>query len=183
MKARRILSGLTAVIVVGAAATVFAHDRDQEDARASLNGFHENPSISTTGRGTLELRIDTEAETIEFELRYRGLEGVDPTEAGGVVTAAHIHVSAPGVNGGVAAFLCGGGGRPACPEQPATITGTIDKENIIGPAAQGIDEGEESAFEELVRAIRNGYTYVNVHTTRFPSGEIRGQIETYRRHR
>ena len=29
---------------------------------------------------------------------------------------------------------------------------------------------------ELIRAIRVSETYVNVHTTRFPAGEIRGQI-------
>jgi hypothetical protein len=65
----------------------------------------------------LRLRIDDEAQTMEYELSYDNLEGVGTTPfvTNGVVTAAHIHVSAPGVNGGVATFLCGGGGKPACP--------------------------------------------------------------------
>jgi hypothetical protein len=45
--------------------------------------------------------------------------------------------------------------------------------NVIGPAAQGVAPGE---FAELVRAIRAGVTYANVHTTTHGSGEIRGQI-------
>jgi hypothetical protein len=32
-------------------------------------------------------------------------------------------------------------------------------------------------WEELLRAIRAGVTYVNVHTTGRPGGEIRSQIE------
>jgi hypothetical protein len=137
----------------------------------------EVPSISTTGRGTLELRIHDGSRVIEYKLKYRELEGVAPLSDGGVVTAAHIHFSPEAVNGGVAAFLCGGGGKPACPTPSGTVRGEISPADIVGPEAQGIDAGELTAFDELVSAIRAGYTYVNVHTTRWPSGEIRGQIE------
>ena len=53
------------------------------------------------------------------------------------------------------------------------MTGTIAAADVIGPAAQGIAPGE---FRELVRAMRAGATYANVHSTTFPAGEIRGQI-------
>jgi hypothetical protein len=133
-----------------------------------MDGFEENPSVVTTGWGRLRLRIDDRAQIIRFELSYDDLEG-------GAVSASHIHVAAKHVNGGVSAFFCGGGGKPACPMmQPAMITGMIVPSDVIGPAGQGIDPGE---FDELVRAIRAGYTYANVHTTRWPGGEIRGQIK------
>lgn len=48
--------------------------------------------------------------------------------------------------------------------------------NVIGPAAQGVAIGE---FEEVLRALRLGVAYANVHSDRSPGGEIRGQI---RRH-
>jgi hypothetical protein len=32
------------------------------------------------------------------------------------------------------------------------------------------------SYADLVAAIRAGDTYVNVHTTQFPGGEIRGQL-------
>jgi len=53
------------------------------------------------------------------------------------------------------------------------VTGVIDAADVIGPAGQGIAPGE---FNELVRAIRSGNTYANVHTNMYPGGEIRGQI-------
>jgi hypothetical protein len=54
------------------------------------------------------------------------------------------------------------------------VSGTITSADVIGPAGQGIAPGE---FDELVRALREGATYANVHTTLYPGGEIRGQID------
>jgi hypothetical protein len=53
------------------------------------------------------------------------------------------------------------------------LSGTIVPANVIGPVGQGIAPGE---FAELVAAIRAGRAYANVHSTLFPAGEIRGQI-------
>jgi hypothetical protein len=52
------------------------------------------------------------------------------------------------------------------------VEGVLTAANVIGPAAQGIAAGE---FQELIRAMRAGKAYVNVHTTTFAGGEIRGQ--------
>jgi hypothetical protein len=131
-----------------------------------LSGYQENPDISSTGTGTFEATIDDDAQTITYELTYSALEG-------GAATASHIHFGKRAVNGGVSAFLCGGGDKPACPATPATVTGVIDAADIIGPAGQGIAAGE---FDELVAAIRAGHTYVNVHTPTWPGGEIRAQV-------
>ncbi len=75
-------------------------------------------------------------------------------------------------------FLCsnlgnGPAGTQACPPAPATITGTIRPADVVGPADQGIDPMQ---FDELVRAIRAGVTYANVHSGTFPNGELRGQL-------
>jgi hypothetical protein len=124
-------------------------------------------TISSTGTGQFVAEIDDEAQTISYELTYSEIEG-------GPTTQAHIHFGARGTTGGVSAFLCGGGSKPApCPPVEGTVTGVITAADIIGPASQGIEPG---AFAELVRAIRSGVTYVNVHSTRWPTGEIRGQI-------
>jgi hypothetical protein len=55
------------------------------------------------------------------------------------------------------------------------VSGVLTPANVIGPAAQGVAPGE---FAELVRAIRAGVTYANVHTQAFMGGEIRGQISS-----
>ena len=45
---------------------------------------------------------------------------------------------------------------------------------MVGPSGKGIAPGE---YAELLRAIRSGVTYANVHSTLHPGGEIRAQIE------
>jgi hypothetical protein len=42
---------------------------------------------------------------------------------------------------------------------------------------QSPDRGiEPGRWDEFVAAVEVGHTYANVHTSRFPGGEIRGQI-------
>ena len=154
-----IIAGAGLLLVVAAPAVI--GDSDQE-FRASLNGYLETPSISTTARGSFRATVD--GSTISYRLTFHDLS--TPT------LLAHIHFARPDVMGDVAAFLCGGGGKPACPAS-GTVTGTIVPADVIGPAAKGIAPGE---FAELVRAMRNGATYVNVHSEMFPPGEIRGNI-------
>jgi len=136
--------------------------------RADLNGYQEVSSISTTGEGVFAASIDDENQLITYELRYSGLEGT-------ATNAAHIHFAQRSVNGGVHAFLCGGGDKPACPATEGSVTGEIDAADILATVPdRGIEAG---AFDEFVRAIRAGHTYANVHTTKWPGGEIRGQIQ------
>lgn len=133
-----------------------------------LTGYEENPDISSTGRGTFTVRIEDGGRRLRFDLRYSRLEAA--------AQQAHIHFGKRAVNGGVSAFLCGGAppasDKAACPAS-GRVTGTIDPADIIGPEGQGIEPG---SFRELVAAMRVGRTYVNVHTTRWPGGEIRAQI-------
>ena len=177
MRKRRWFSALIfAISAVLAVATIaVADDGGKHRFKAdTLTGYQEATTlgpISTTGSGSFEATLNSEGTEISYTLTYRDLEGVLVTD--GVVTAAHIHFGQRGVSGGVIAFLCGGGGKPACPASPGTVSGTINAANIVGPAGQGIEAG---SFAEAVRALRAGMVYANVHTTRWPSGEIRGQV-------
>jgi len=186
MQKLRLASTTIAVLFLGTYAASAQSPGSRTHFKADLRGFEENPSISTTGHGHVDIRINDEEKTIDFELSYEDLEGVGTTPfvTNGVVRFSHIHVSAPGVNGGVAVFFCGGGGKPAaCPTPSGTVTGTIAASEIVGPGTppgdQGINPGEETAFAELVRAIRSGFAYANLHTTRWGSGEIRGQLRPH----
>ena len=139
-----------------------------------MTGYQESVqppgSISSTGTGEFVAEIDDEAETITYTLAYSDIEG-------GAVLFAHIHFGARGTTGGVSTFLCGGGTKPApCPTPGGTVTGVIAPADIQGPVAQGI---EAANFAELVHAMRSGVTYVNVHSTQFPAGEIRGQVHDH----
>lgn len=137
----------------------------QETFNASLDGYQEVPAISTTGSGEFQAQLDPNRDQIIYRLRYQGVESP--------AFASHIHFAQEGVNGGIIAWLCGGGGKPACPPQGGEVRGRIRPSDIIGPSGQGIASGE---FDEAVAAMRAGVTYANVHTDQFPGGEIRGQI-------
>jgi hypothetical protein len=146
---------------------VAAQGSGARHVRADMNGLQEDPSVSTTGRGSFTAKIDDEAQVIEYEFTFSDLEG-------GASLFAHIHFGSHDHNGGVSAFLCGGSTKPApCPYPGGTVTGTIVPADVVGPSGQGIEAG---SWSELVRAIRAGHTYANIHTTRWPGGEIRGQI-------
>jgi len=155
---------LVAVTLLSPGSLVTA-EKNRGKIKASLGGFQESPAISTTGEGEFQAKLNEDGNMLSYELSYSNLTG-------GTAAAAHIHLGQRGVNGGVMAFLCGGGNKPACPVS-GTVTGTIVASDITGPASQGIAAGE---FAEALRAIRSGNTYVNVHNATFPGGEIRGQV-------
>jgi CHRD domain-containing protein len=136
---------------------------------ASMVGAEEAApaAISTGAHGFFLATLNDAENQLDYALLYFNLEG-------GAASVAHIHFGQPGVNGGVSAFLCGGSGKPACPASGFPLTGSIVASDVVGPAAQGIAAGE---FGELVRAMKAGLTYANVHTSSFASGEIRGQIK------
>jgi hypothetical protein len=143
----------------------------------ALIGYQEVPSISTTGNGTFDAVISEDGTRVNYVLSYADLEGS--------VQQSHIHLGQPGVNGGISVFLCsnlgnGPAGTQACPPAPATISGVITAADVspniaatAGARQQGLDTGE---MNELVAAMRAGYTYANVHSTKWPGGEIRAQI-------
>jgi len=141
--------------------------------QGNLNGWQENPDISTVATGSFEARLSQDGSSLSYELRYSKLEG-------GPASAAHVHLAKRGVNGGVSFFLCGGGSKPPCPPTTeAVVTGMVTAADVVGPTAQGIPPG---AFAEILAAMRAGRTYANVHNATFPNGEIRGQINDRRGH-
>lgn len=167
-----VLIGLAVVLGVLGVSAVALADRGHGKGKgkhfsARLNGWEEDPSQVTTGRGTFRATVVSPTQ-IDFKLTYRNLEDTN-------VLQAHIHIGSRHESGGISAWLCGGATQPACPAGPtATVNGTIEAADITGPAGQGVEAGN---FNDLLRAMRKGETYANVHTVpRAPGGEIRGQI-------
>jgi hypothetical protein len=164
------------VAVIGAAAVAavaIAHDRGAFKAR--LAGFTEVPAVITDGNGRFEARIRRGEDAIDWTLHYERTNVPN-------VLQAHIHIGQEFVAAGISVFLCTNGAPPPgapvpqkCPAAPADISGTITPADVIGPSAQGINPGQ---FDRLVRALRSGLAYANVHTEQSPAGEIRGQIRS-----
>ena len=179
---------LRVLTVVVANALLVTSALAQSVFSAKLVGVRETPIVISGATGHVTVTISHDEKSIDYELTYNGLEGSKVTN--GKVLFAHIHVGRPTVAGGVAVFFCGGGNTDAtktpCPAEagPGThnpaVKGTWTAADIAGPAAQGVDptnpNGEDS-FARLVKAIKSGLSYANVHTTRSPGGEIRGQLQ------
>ncbi len=163
--AAALVGGAFIVLAVGSYA--FAGSGKTNVKADPLTGYQEaTPAgVSSPATGSFEATINDATETIDYTLSYSDLEAP--------ALFAHIHFGNRFTSGGVSAFLCGGGGKPACPTPEGTVSGTITAADVIGSTGQGIAAGE---FSELVDAIRAGVTYANVHSTKFPAGEIRGQI-------
>jgi hypothetical protein len=168
---------LIALLVVCLGTFALGFTDGLKNIKEFLIGYEEVPSISTAANGEFKARINQDETAITYTLSYSDLEGA--------VQQSHIHLGQKGANGGISVFLCsnlgnGPAGTQACPPAPATITGTITAADVspnipstLAARNQGLDTGE---FAEFLSALRAGKTYVNVHSSKFPGGEVRSQI-------
>lgn len=163
---------LLAIIVLTLAAAPADAQGNNRRFVTNLRGFEEVPAISTLGRGRFEATVSEDGSEMDYSLVYSNLTGN--------ILQSHIHIGQEGVNGGIMVFLCtnlgnGPAGTPACPSPGTEVTGTITAADVVSAAvAQGIPPGQ---LGPVLRAMRGGVTYVNVHTNVYPAGEIRGQLD------
>jgi hypothetical protein len=136
---------------------------------AVLRGVNESPLTLSGGKGRLLLTVNDDDSSVHFVLEFTGLETM--------VTASHIHVGQPNINGAVTVFFCGGTTRPPCPQE-GRVEGDFMAGDVMGIASQQLEPGN---LAKLLAAIRAGKTYVNIHTMTSGGGEIRGQIRAVRR--
>jgi hypothetical protein len=137
---------------------------------AHLTGFRETTSILTNGTANFSAVVRN--NTMSYKLTFSGLTSN--------ATQSHIHFAQPGVNGGIFVWLCQSATNPSpvattpmCPAAGGTVTGTITAADIVAVPTQNVVAGD---FNELLRIVRAGDAYANIHTTMFPAGEIRGQV-------
>jgi hypothetical protein len=161
------LALVAVLLALGASTTASA----QENFQAVLRGAQETPANVSTGRGHLDLTISADGSSISYTLIY-------PSVPGGILQA-HLHIGQPAVAGNIFLFLCtnlgnGPADAPACPNAPGQVSGTLTAADITATAAsQGIAPGDMKA---VLRAIRSGVAYANVHSNLYKPGEIRGQV-------
>jgi CHRD domain-containing protein len=139
------------------------------NAIAIAQGKAQNEVPAIISDSTCRFTATLAADSIQYRFQFNNLDGH--------TLFAHIHVGQFFVNGGVAAFLCNnttmGPVPQSCPDTSGTITGTITAADVVGPSGQGVDPGE---FADVLKAIAEGNSYVNIHTDKFTGGECRGQI-------
>jgi hypothetical protein len=148
------------VLLVGmlAAALAFAGcDDDEDDVEAftaTLSGANEVPAVRTT-TGTGLATFELSGTTVSYTLEVESIENV---------TMAHIHSGAAAPHGPVRVFLFNGPITTVVGRR-ALSSGSFTEADLTG-----------ISFADLLNEMRAGTAYVNVHTTQFPTGEIRGQV-------
>jgi hypothetical protein len=175
---KRIIIVVAVLFAVTATGLAFSGDGDRR-FRESLSGYKEAPApISTSGTGTFEAAISKDETEINYVLTFDALEGD--------VRQAHIHIGYPQNSGGIVLWLCDSATNPSptplttphCMDsdpRAGRVTGTLTAADVRTQTANGIDGPTE--WSELLGLIRAGRTYANVHSAKFPGGEIRSQLD------
>jgi hypothetical protein len=128
---------------------------------ANLSGDKEVPPVQTQATGTAGFS-QPHLNNMTYGVQVQNIEGV---------TASHIHQGKEGQNGPVVVTLFKADNQTGTgPVNGQLVGGTISNDMLEGAMAGKTLEGD------LVKAIQNGETYVNVHTVENPNGAIRGQI-------
>ena len=138
---------------------------------AYLVGTNEVPANSSFGTGVGIITFDNIAQTLQVDITFSGLTGT--------TTASHIHCCAPvGTNGGVATQV------PTFFGFPLGVTSgsysqvfDLTQASTYNPTFVTNHGGTvASAESDFLAGLVGGQTYLNIHTSAFPGGEIRGQI-------
>ena len=165
---RHLGRSLLAAAAIGILGSAYSADAALIEFAFPITVSQENPApdivpptnVEPSGVGFVTLETDTNFLT--WEIVYAGLSG--PIVAPG----AHIHGPAPiGSNAGILVDLAGNPGAGLDPDG-----GTVP----LPQPASGTLTGTVTVTDAMETAILDGLTYVNIHTERNPSGEIRGQI-------
>lgn len=113
----------------------------------TLSGGQETPPNNSPGTGTATVCVDQNNQ-IHYTVTFSGMTGQ--------LFDAHFHAGEPGVQGPPIAGL---DFNAAIGQQSGTFSGTITNPPIT-----------------LLNALASGQVYINLHSTVFPGGELRGQV-------
>jgi len=170
MRLKWIIRFAAVFAVLGLTAVATSANDTGRSVTAKLSGFEENTPKLTSGVGRFEATV--QGSTLSYTISFSGLSSD--------AFMSHIHFGQRTVNGGIFLWLCGSAtapgpaGTPTCPAGGGTVSRSgVTAADIQAVSGQNVSAGD---FAGALRIIASGDAYVNVHTTNFPGGEIRGQV-------
>ena len=128
--------------------------------QAKLTGNDEVPSVKTKATGNVKFKLSSDGKELSYKLYVKNIENA---------TAAHIHRGLKGNSGPPVANLFTG------PKKEGNFSGDLSEGTITAKDLSG--DLMEKSLDDLVKLIKSGDIYVNVHTGANPGGEIRGQVK------
>jgi hypothetical protein len=137
---------------------------------ASLDGANESSPNNSAGVGFAVVSLDLDLHTIRVQVEFSGLAGT--------ITAAHLHglTNVAGAGAADPATVV-----PSFPGFPIGVSSggydqsfSFDEAATFNPAFVATNGGMLAAPTILINGMAAGKTYLNLHTTAFADGEIRG---------
>lgn len=128
---------------------------------ATMSGNNEVPPVDTNASGYTSFRTAVNNTVIKYKVNATGIINA---------TGADLHIGKLGASGDVIVDLLNNAKKNKI-RLGMAIRGNITDADLTGPM-------KGKALAELISAMKNGDTYVNLHTSTHPDGEIRGQIES-----
>lgn len=128
--------------------------------KAELSGKQVVPAVETKATGEAVFKLSKDGKELSYTLKVKNIDDV---------ILAHIHAGKKGENGAPVAPLFGDS------KKEGTFSGVLAKGTITDKDLVGVLEGK--TLDDLVKMIKEGDAYVNVHTAKNRAGEIRGQIK------
>jgi len=128
--------------------------------KAELSGSEVVPPVKTMAKGETIFELNKSGDELKYKLTVTDIANV---------TAVHIHDGKVGKNGPPIVSLYAG------PKKEGKFSGTLSEGTITAKDLIGQLKGK--LFSHFIQMIEDGHAYVNVHTDKYPDGEIRGQIK------
>lgn len=144
------------LLAVSLATSSFAAEKS---FKTILSGSESIPAVETMAKGDSTFTLIKDGKALSYYVTVSDIENV---------TAAHIHLGKKGENGPPVALITKE--KRAGTFSGTLAEGTITKNELMGPMMG-------KSVEDLVKEIKKGDAYLNVHTDKYPNGEIRGQIQ------
>lgn len=170
MKSRYALIGIVVVFIAVSPTGNASGNGGGGNFRAALSGAQEvtDPSggVITNAEGRIRAKFNQALTEVEVRLRVE--------DSAGVFNRAHFHCGRAGQNGPIAFGLVDPG--------PLAFNG----ERVVGELTNAAFTGADcipaigrpvNNIAALAFAMKDGLIYINVHSTAFPPGEVRGQMQ------
>ncbi len=131
----------------------------EKSFKAVLSGSQEVPAAKSMAKGDATFTLSKDGKELMYKVTVSDIENVD---------AAHIHLGKMGKNGPPLALIDIKG------KKTGKFSGTLAEGKITSNDLLGSLKGK--SVQELLKDIESGDAYINVHTDKYPDGELRGQI-------
>jgi hypothetical protein len=145
------------LLVIGLAVSGIAAEKG---FKAVLSGSEVVPAATTMAKGEATFTLGKDGKELMYKVMVSDIENV---------SAAHIHMGKMGKNGPAVALIDIKG------KKAGKFSGTLAEGKVTAKELLGSMKGK--TVKDLVKEIEAGNTYLNVHTDKYPDGELRGQIK------